>query len=136
MVEVRLFENKRTGGVTRLLDDNDLFISSCKHLLEIAREYGDGKMCITVRSYRSSTSVNYSVSVVVDGSFKEKYSFKNEPIESMTLTSGNKIYRNIGRLIDGLFLLDLVVDEVNIFSKNSNIIDYISVIEEVEYGED
>lgn len=136
MVEVRVFENKRTGGVTRLLDDNNLFISSCKHLLELAREYGSGKMCITVRSSRSSTSVNYFVSVVVDGSFKEKYTFKNEPIESMTLTSRNKIYRHIGRLIDGLFLLDLVVDEVNIFSKGSNVIDYISVIEEVEYGED
>lgn len=55
-------------------------------------------------------------------------------IEKMTLTSPNKVYRNIGRILDGLELIKVVADELNIYVNEKGRIDFVSAVLENSDG--
>lgn len=123
MVELRVHvrQNGRVLPLYTTCIEETLLLSACRGLVnEIPKLYEQTKLILEVSSYVEGVVSIKAYQRETKGSYigtelEEVWSDTCVPIEKMTLTSPNKVYRNIGRILDGLELIKVVADELNIY---------------------
>lgn len=146
MVELRV-NIKQNGRVLSLYTtciEQTLMLTACNELVkEISKKYKDIRMCIEVEYHIGDiVSVEaFQRNKNKDGNFVGTelecvYSDVRIPLRCLTMSSPNRVYRSVGRIIDGLDLIKVVADKLSIFVNENGKIDYVSVVLESADGED
>lgn len=144
MVELRVHirQNNRVLPLYTTCIEETLLLSACKSLVkEIPKKYEYTKLIIevssyvdgniSIKAYQKENGISY-----VGTGLEEVWSDCDVSVEKMTLTSPNMVFRQIGRILDGLELIKVVADELNIYVNEKGKIDFVSVVLETSDGKD